>query len=220
MNSVHYSGSSEEITVGTIYCLGQNYPLHAREMKSDVPVIPVVFTKPASSLLRNGEPILIPPISAQVHHEVELVVALGTGGDKIPVEKAYSHVLGYGVGLDMTLRDVQAEAKKKGHPWAVAKGFRTSAPVSDILPLSAFGNPHELTLTCAVNGMQRQCGFTGDMVFTIDKIISYLSSIFTLRAGDLIFTGTPEGVGEVHPGDTIEASIAGKVRITHPVQLA
>ncbi len=218
MISFHYTDPSEEITVGTIFCLGQNYPLHAREMKSEVPSLPVIFTKPATAILRNGAPIRIPPISTQVHHEVELVVAIGKGGNSIPVGEAYSHVLGYGVGLDMTLRDVQAEAKKKGHPWTVSKGFDTSAPISDFLAPSVIGNPHDLRLTCSVNGTERQNASTCDMVFSIDRIISYLSGIFTLRRGDLIFTGTPAGVSEVHPGDTIEAAIAGHVRIVHSVE--
>jgi acylpyruvate hydrolase len=220
MDMIRNRENSEEITVGSIFCLGQNYPLHAREMKSDVPTAPVIFMKPATAICRNGDPVRIPPISLEVHHEVELIVAIGKGGRDIPQSEAFSHVLGYAVGLDMTLRDVQAEAKKKGHPWTVAKGFDTSAPISDILPPSAIGNPHSLTLRCSVNGSVRQEGSTADMVFSIDKIISYLSSIFTLRRGDLIFTGTPAGVGPVKPGDTIEAEIAGIVRITHPVEQA
>jgi acylpyruvate hydrolase len=218
--SVKYAKTGEEIPVGSIFCLGQNYPLHAQEMSSEVPTSPVIFTKPATAILRDGAPIVIPPASKQVHHEVELVVLLGSGGRNIPPGDAFRHVLGYGVGLDMTLRDLQSQAKAKGQPWAVAKGFDTSAPVSDFLPAAAVGDPCAQILTCSVNGIQRQHAPTRDMVFTVDRVISWLSAFFTLRRGDLIFTGTPPGVGEVHGGDVIVAELSGLLRITHPVTTA
>ena len=173
--------------------------------------------KPATAIITDSEDIRIPKISHQPHHEVELVVVIGTGGKNIPASEAYNHVAGYCVGLDMTLRDVQAEAKKKGQPWTVAKGFDTSAPVSEIIPAEKISNPHDLTIRCRVNGEVRQCSSTKNMIFSIDKIIEYISSIFTLESGDLIFTGTPKGVAEVKDGDTVEAELVGYTIISHRV---
>jgi 2-keto-4-pentenoate hydratase/2-oxohepta-3-ene-1,7-dioic acid hydratase in catechol pathway len=218
MRTIRVRGGAEGLPVGKIFCLGRNYAEHAREMHDEVPETPVIFLKPPSALLNNGEAILIPAISREVHHEVELVVALGKGGKRIPRSRAYDHVLGYGVGLDMTLRDLQKEAKKKGLPWTVAKGFDTSAPLSEIIPAAAIGDPHGVTISCSVNGTVRQQTSTGRMVFRVDQIIEFLSSIFTLEAGDLIFTGTPEGVGEVRAGDTVEAELHGFATISHSVR--
>jgi acylpyruvate hydrolase len=220
MKTVRLLHSDQPIGVGKILCLGQNYAEHAREMKSEVPSNPIVFLKPSTAIIANGEEIRIPPISHQAHHEVELVVAIGENGKNIPSTQAYKHVLGYAIGLDMTLRDVQSEAKKKGQPWAVAKGFDTSAPVSEIVPAARVPNPHALTIVCRVNGVERQRSSTKNMVFSIDKIIEYVSSVFMLESGDLIFTGTPEGVGEVRNGDTIEAELVGYTSITHRVTSA
>ncbi len=186
-------------------------------MGAELPATPVVFLKPASAMIRDGEEIVIPSISRQVHHEVELIVAIGKGGKFIRRGDAFGCVLGYGVGLDMTLRDIQTEAKKQGLPWTVAKGFDTSAPVSEIIPAGEIADPHAVTICCRVNGAVRQQTSTGKMLFRIDQIIEYLSSIFTLEAGDLIFTGTPEGVGEVKPGDLVEAELLGFAKTSHRV---
>ena len=186
-------------------------------MNSEVPKNPVLFMKPSTAIVIDGEPITIPGICLEMHHEVELVVAIGTRCKHVPAREAFGHVLGYGVGLDMTLRDIQSEAKKKGLPWTISKGFDTSAPVSEIISADLVGNPHELTISCSVNGQLRQSSSTSAMVFTIDKIIEYASSIFTLEKGDLIFTGTPEGVGPVRAGDLIEAELAGLTRTHHTI---
>lgn len=220
MKTIRIHSSGDNLPVGKILCLGRNYAEHAREMQSNIPTTPILFLKPPSALIHNGEAIMLPKISQHVHHEVELVVAIGKIGKFIPSTEAYSHVLGYGIGLDMTLRDVQDVAKKNGSPWSVAKGFDTSAPVSDIVPAARIQDPRALTITCKVNGIIRQQCSTGEMIFTIDKIIEYISSIFTLETGDLIFTGTPSGVGEVRSGDTIEAELVGYEKITHPVRSA
>ncbi|TLY32401.1 MAG: fumarylacetoacetate hydrolase family protein [Ignavibacteria bacterium] len=217
MKNIQVRGAGGAFPVGKILCLGRNYAEHAREMDAELPATPVVFLKPASAIIRNGEKILIPPISRQVHHEVELIVAIGKGGKSIPRGDAFGCVLGYGVGLDMTLRDIQTEAKKQGLPWTVAKGFDTSAPVSDIIPAGEIGDPHDVTICCRVNGAVRQQSSTAKMLFRIDRIIEYLSSIFTLEPGDLIFTGTPEGVGEVRPGDLVEAELVGFAKTSHRV---
>lgn len=189
-------------------------------MKTDVPTRPVVFLKPSTALLGDGETIVRPAISGNMHHEVELVVAIGKEGKHISSDNAYDYVLGYGIGLDMTLRDIQNEAKQQGLPWSVAKGFDTSAPISEIIPKDRIRDPHALEIRCSVNGTIRQQSSTRNMIVTIDRIISYLSSIFTLEVGDLIFTGTPEGVGEVNAGDVIVAELIGFTKITHQIQAA
>jgi len=217
MKVIHYIGTKNEFIPNKIFCLGQNYVNHVKEMKSEIPLTPVIFTKPTSAIITDGAPIILPKISNQVHHEVELVVAIGKDGKNISAQDAFNHVVGYAIGLDMTLRDVQSEAKKKGLPWTIAKGFDTSAPISDILPSSMINNPQNLVLQCTVNNEIRQHGSARDMIFSIDKIIAYLSSIFTIEAGDLIFTGTPEGVGPVHAGDIVRAELVGVITITHPV---
>ncbi len=188
-------------------CLGRNYEAHAHEMKAEVPRVPVVFLKPSTALLGNGSSVVIPSLSRDVHHEVELVVMIGRGGKDIPSSQAYDHVGGYAVGLDMTMRDVQAEAKAKGLPWTVAKGFDTAAPVSPFVRRAAVPDPHNLLMTLAVNGKIRQRANTGSMLFRIDHVIEYLSTVFTLEEGDLIFTGTPEGVGAVEAGDRMHAEL-------------
>jgi 5-carboxymethyl-2-hydroxymuconate isomerase len=220
MATATFTDSTATPRVGKIMCLGSNYPAHAREMQSEVPQIPVVFLKPPTALLTTGSAVVIPPFSRELHHEVELVVLLGTGGRGIARKDAFAHVAGYGVGLDMTLRDVQAAAKAKGLPWSVAKGFDTSAPVSPFVRASAVPDPHNLMISLSVNGALRQRATTGAMIFRIDRIIEYLSSVFTLEEGDMIFTGTPEGVGRVVPGDRIHAELerVGSLDVTVTAQ--
>jgi len=217
MKKINFLGTSTELNVGKILCLGKNYAEHAKEMISDVPTVPIVFMKPSTAIISGSDKIIIPKISIEVHHEVELVVVVGKDAKNIPAKNAYNYIAGYAVGLDMTLRDVQSDAKKKGNPWTVAKGFDTSAPISEVIPKAQIKNPHDLTITCRVNGALRQKSSTGKMIFSIDKIIEYISSIFTLEEGDLIFTGTPEGVGQVIAGDIIEAELEGYIKISHQV---
>ncbi len=192
----------------TIYCIGRNYAEHAKEMNSAVPTVPMVFLKPGSALCRNGWKIALPPGIGQVDHEVEIVVALGGGGKHIAEAHALEFVAGYAIGIDVTARDLQAEAKKKGQPWAVAKGFDTFAPVSDFVARKDLGDG-VLAFSLSVNGEVRQSGSTADMIFSIPKLIAYLSTVFTLSPGDLIFTGTPAGVGKLSPGDRVTAELAG-----------
>jgi len=218
MRTVKIHTTGEELPVGKILCLGRNYAEHAKEMESEIPFTPILFLKPSSALIRNGEPILLPPISHNLHHEVEFVVAIGRAGKKIRAADAVRHILGYAIGLDMTLRDIQNQAKDKGLPWTVAKGFDTSAPLSAIIPAALIPEPQNMTIVCRVNGAERQRGSTSDMIFSIPQIIEYTSSLFSLDAGDLIFTGTPEGVGRVVAGDVIEAELSGHVTIRHEVR--
>ena len=215
MKTVRLEGSNEAIRVEKIFCLGRNYAAHAKEMSAEVGNTPVIFLKPPSALVENGATVMIPPVGKELHHEVEMVVVIGQRVRNVRVEDAYDCVGGYAVGLDMTLRDVQTEAKKKGLPWTVAKGFDTSAPVSLVAERARVNNPHGLDLRLKVNGKVRQNSNTANMVFNVDFLVSYLSSIFTLEPGDLIFTGTPEGVGQVHAGDILEAELesVGTLRV-------
>ncbi len=207
MHGIRLAGNSDLISVGKIFCLGQNYAAHAREMQSDIPESPVVFMKPPTAIVHEDGVIVKPVISNELHHEVELVVLITRTGKHIIRERAMDYVGGYGVGLDMTLRDVQRAAKKGGLPWTTAKGFDTSAPLSDFVPKEAVPDPHNLDIRLSVNETVRQHANTREMIFQIDAVIAYLSTIFTIEPGDLIYTGTPEGIGPVHSGDVLRAEI-------------
>jgi 2-keto-4-pentenoate hydratase/2-oxohepta-3-ene-1,7-dioic acid hydratase in catechol pathway len=207
MKSVILRGEDKFYTVGKIICLGQNYAEHAKEMKFEVPASPVFFFKPPSAIIHGGGQIILPEISHDVHHEVEMTILIGEKGNNIHRSAALKHVAGYGIGLDMTMRDIQNEAKKKGLPWALAKGFDTSAPVSEFIPAETVGDPGSLNVQLFINGKLRQSSSTGKFVFPVDKVIAYISQFITLEPGDIIFTGTPEGVSRVEHGDTLEASL-------------
>ena len=215
MRTVKLQDSNEGIPVAKVFGIGRNYVAHAAEMNAEISETPVVFLKPPTALIEDGGTVSIPAFAKELHHEVEMVVVIGKNGKNISREKAYDHVAGYAVGLDMTLRDVQAEAKKKGLPWTVAKGFDTSAPISPVVDRNKVANPHDLEISLRVNGKLRQQSNTKLMIFRVDKLIEYLSGIFTLERGDLIFTGTPDGVGAVVPGDMIEAELesVGRLRV-------
>lgn len=194
---------------GKLLCIGRNYAAHAAELGNAVPKQPMIFLKPASSLIPSGDSVVIPTSSNDVHHEVELVCLIGKRGKNILQEDALSHIAGFAVGLDMTARDIQQKAKEKGHPWSVAKGFDTFAPLGAFVPSVRVPDPQSLDVHLEVNGEVRQHGHTSDMIFPVAQLISYCSSIFTLMPGDLLFTGTPEGVAAVKPGDTMKARISG-----------
>ncbi len=211
MQTVELEGSAAPIDVGKILCIGRNYAEHAREMKSDISETPVFFLKPPSALVRDGGTIVIPSISSDVHHEVEMTVLIGDGGKNIPRREALNRVAGYGVGLDMTLRDVQSEAKKKGLPWTLAKGFDTSAPISRFVAASKVPNPQAMEVVLNVNGTERQVGKTEQLIFSVQDFIAYVSQFLTLERGDIIYTGTPEGVAQVKSGDQLEAALRNDV---------
>jgi 2-keto-4-pentenoate hydratase/2-oxohepta-3-ene-1,7-dioic acid hydratase in catechol pathway len=193
--------------VGTLYGIGRNYAAHAREMGAEVPEDPIIFIKPPAAYRPTESVIELPGWSTSIHHEVELVVIIGADAVDIEPQHAWSVVAGVGIGLDLTARDVQAAAKAAGHPWAVAKAWRGSAPVGPIVPIASAGHgPWDVE--CRVNGMVRQHASTAAMERSIPTLISYLSRIFTLRAGDAIFTGTPEGVGPVVAGDVATCSLS------------
>jgi uncharacterized protein (TIGR00369 family) len=212
---VRLRDSAEAISVGKILCVGRNYSEHVAEMGYEENSPPVIFFKPPSALLHDGGTLHLPEGGGAVHHEVELVVAIGKPGRAITETDALDHVLGYGVGLDMTLREVQAAAKKSGEPWCVAKGFDGSAPISEIVPAGELGDASGLSIKLDVNGETRQDGNTSQMARSIPSLIAHASRWITLERGDLIYTGTPAGVGPVVTGDRLEASIEriGTLRI-------
>ena len=196
--------------VGRIYCVGRNYAEHAREMGHDPDrEPPFFFMKPADAIVQNGATIPFPQATKDLHHEIELVVALGKGGAGIPVEKALDHVWGYGVGLDMTRRDIQGEAKKMGRPWEMGKAFDNSAPCTALKPVSMAGHPAKGAIWLKVNGAVKQKGDLSEMIWNVPETIAYLSGLVTLRPGDLIFSGTPAGVGPVKRGDKLEGHVDG-----------
>lgn len=210
--------ANKTIRANNIFCVGQNYTEHAKEMGGVPQKEPIIFLKPTSAIIQNGQNIVIPPMSNNVHHEVELTVLIGKQGKNIPQSESMNYVAGYGVGLDMTMRDKQSEAKKAGNPWTVSKGFDTSAALSPFIEASKISNPQGLEINLTVNGTLRQHSNTKNMIYTIDVLISYLSSVFTLEEGDILYTGTPEGVAQVFPGDILIAEIPGVGKIQHSVQ--
>ncbi len=213
--SVPIVGHSKQFPVHRIYCVGRNYADHAREMGADPSrERPFFFTKPADALLTNNAAIPYPPLTSDLHHEVELVVALNEGGKNLSLDQAKTTIYGYAVGIDLTRRDLQAAAKAKGHPWDAAKAFDGSAPISAITPATQWQPVDTTALSLTVNGKLRQQGSVKQMIWAIDEVISALSRLFTLAPGDLIFTGTPAGVSALNPGDTLSASIDGLPTLT------
>ncbi|WP_334158291.1 fumarylacetoacetate hydrolase family protein [Oryzomicrobium sp.] len=213
--SLAVAGSTGRFPLRRVFCVGRNYADHAREMGHDPDrEPPFFFYKPTDAVVpcdaaAAAVAVAYPPATKDLHHEVELVVALGDGGRDIPVDQALGKVFGYGVGLDLTRRDLQARAKEKGHPWDMGKGFDQSAPVSALAPASAIGHPSAGAVTLAVNGQARQRGDLNQMIWTIPEVIANLSTLVELRAGDLIFTGTPAGVAAVVRGDRLEGRVEG-----------
>lgn len=207
MHQPTIKGLADERPVHTIFCIGRNYAKHAEELKSEIPDDPVVFTKPVTTIIEDGETVELPPQSNNIHHEVELVVAIGKTGRNIPDTEAMDHVAGYGLGIDVTARDIQFVAKDKSIPWTIAKGFDTFAPLSRFVPASEIADPQDLQIELQVNGETRQISSTSFMLFPVKTLVAYLSTIFTLHPGDLIFTGTPEGVSAIKEGDRIRATL-------------
>lgn len=208
--SLGISGETGRFPVHRIYCVGRNYAEHAREMGSDpTREPPFFFMKPADTVLPSGTDFPYPPKSNDVHHEIELVAALKSGGSDISEADALGHVFGYGVGLDMTRRDLQGEAKKTGRPWDTGKGFDLSAPCSDLVRADKVGHPSSGRIWLNVNGETRQQGNLSELIWSLPEMIAYLSSLFTLRPGDLIMTGTPAGVAAVKRGDVLEGGVEG-----------
>lgn len=208
--SLAVQGSDARFPLRRVFCVGRNYSEHAREMGHDPDrEPPFFFMKPADAVVPAEGVIAYPPLTADLHHEVELVVAIGKGGVDISPDDALSHVWGYGVGIDLTRRDLQAEAKKLARPWDWGKSFDESAPSTALQPASVIGHPASGKIWLKVNGEQRQVGDLADLIWSVSEIISYASKSVALKAGDLIFTGTPAGVGALQRGDVVTAGIDG-----------
>ena len=208
--SVEVAGSSERFPVHRIYCVGRNYAAHAREMGMDPErEPPFFFSKPADAIVPNGAPVPYPPRTGNLHHEIELVVAIGAGGRDISLADALAHVFGYAVGNDLTRRDQQFAARERGQPWDVAKGFDRSAPVTAIRRAAEVGHLERGRIWIEVNGERRQQADLSEMIWNVPEIVAELSTLFDLVPGDLIFTGTPAGVGPVQRGDSLVGGIDG-----------
>lgn len=203
-------GSALRYPVRRIHCIGRNYLAHIREMgEADERDPPIFFQKPGDALVEEGQPLPYPSATSDYQYEAELVVAIGTAGHDIPAERALDHVFGYAIGLDMTRRDLQRAAAKAGHPWENGKAFDHSAPCGEVVPVLLCGHPRHGALTLSVNGQPRQRADLSQLIWTVPEIIANLSRLYRLMPGDLIYTGTPDGVGPVRPGDVIEAAIEG-----------
>ncbi len=206
------------IEIGKLVCVGRNYVAHAKELNNEVPTQPVLFLKPASSIIGPGDAIIKPEGIGSVHHEVELGVVIGKRTKAVNEDEAMDSVEGYVLLLDMTARDVQLKAKEKGLPWSVAKGYDTFCPLSDMVTKEAIPDPYDVSLWLKVNGETRQDSNTSLMIFKLPTLISYISNIMTLEPGDIIATGTPAGVGPVEKGDYITSSLVGIIEMENPVQ--
>ncbi len=202
------------LPVGKIVCIGRNYAEHARELNNPIPDQPVIFIKPASAILADGGTIVIPTYSSDCHHEVELAVLIGTDTKDIAATEALDRVAGYGVALDLTLRDVQSRQKEKGLPWEIAKAFDTSCPLSTFVPAAQVDDPQALQICLKVNGTVRQDGNTASMMRSVAELIAAAAACFTLEAGDILLTGTPSGVSRIVSGDRLDASIEGVGTLT------
>ena len=211
--SVPVTGTADRFPVHRIYCVGRNYAEHAKEMGFTGREPPFFFMKPADAVLpvAAGETgrMPYPTLTANLHHEIELVVAIGKGGAGIKAQDALQHIWGYAVGLDMTRRDLQNDMKKQGRPWCIGKGFEASAPIGPITPVAQAGDVEKAAIWLQVNGADRQRSNVDQLIWNIAETIEHLSAAWTLQPGDLIFTGTPEGVGAVVRGDVLEGGIDG-----------
>lgn len=208
--SLPIRGSDEQFPVRRVYCVGRNYAAHTIEMGGDPDrQVPFFFQKNADNLLTGGADFPYPVKSNDVHHEIEMIVALKAGGTNISLESALDCVWGYGVALDMTRRDLQGECKKAGRPWEIGKAFEKSAPSSELVPASEIGHPIDGDIWLKVNGEKRQQGDLNHMIWKVPEMISYLSGLFELAPGDIILSGTPSGVGPVERGDVMEGHIDG-----------
>ncbi len=212
--AIAIEGSDSVFPINRVFCVGRNYADHAKEMGSDpTREAPFFFSKPSTAVFIPKAEVPYPTRTADLHHEVELVVALAKGGSSLSLIQAREAVYGYAVGVDFTRRDLQAEAKKLGRPWDVAKGFDFSGPVSALIPASTTGWLEQGKITLSLNGVEKQRGDLSDMIWKVDEIIAELSTFYTLQPGDIIFTGTPAGVGAVKRGDQVKTEIEGLTRL-------
>ncbi|HQI39974.1 MAG: 2-oxopent-4-enoate hydratase [Ignavibacteriales bacterium UTCHB2] len=213
MKTIKIKNSNKEITIGKIVCVGRNYAEHVQELGNTIPEKPVVFLKPVSSVIYSGDEIVCPAFSNDMHHESELVLLIGENIKNADLEISENAITGYGIGLDMTLRDVQSELKKKGHPWTIAKCFDTSTVLSEFIEKSAYQLSLDETISLKVNDEFRQKDQLNKMLFKPAEIVQYISTLMTLEKGDLIFTGTPKGVSKVVSGDKLVAQLDGLIKL-------
>ncbi|MFL2546757.1 MAG: fumarylacetoacetate hydrolase family protein [Candidatus Rariloculaceae bacterium] len=212
--SVSIAGTREKFPLHRVYCVGWNYAAHVREMGLDIErEPPIFFMKPLDAVVPSGSKIIYPPATDNLHYEIELVVAIGREGHAISQRKALEYVWGYGVGIDMTRRDLQAVAKKRGQPWEPSKSFDQSAPLSELHPVENVGHPEEGRIWLEVNGEIRQDGDINQLIWRVPEIIEHLSALFHLRPGDLIYTGTPAGVSAIVRGDILRGGVDGVANI-------
>jgi len=208
------AGSSEKFPVRRIWCVGRNYLEHIREMGQDEREPPFFFAKPADAIVPDGATVPYPPLTKDLHHEVELVVALKSGGRNIPVNRADDCIYGYGVGIDLTRRDLQIASRDIKRPWEIGKAFDASAPCGPLRPAAEIGHPTKGRITLTCNGKVRQDGDLEQLIWNVPEVISKLSEMVALAAGDIIMTGTPSGVAATVPGDKLECEVAGVGRLT------
>jgi len=209
MREIKIKNSTQQIPIGKIVCIGRNYTEHAKELGNELPAKPVLFLKPASAVIYSGDDIVYPSFGNDLHHEVELLLLIGSDVKNASPEESENSIAGYGVGLDMTLRDVQSELKGKGHPWTLAKCFDTSAVISDFVLKEDYKLSLDEKITLSVNGVIKQEDTLASMIFNPAELVEYVSSVMTLEKGDLIFTGTPAGVSKVNSGDKLVGKIEG-----------
>jgi 2-keto-4-pentenoate hydratase/2-oxohepta-3-ene-1,7-dioic acid hydratase in catechol pathway len=211
---ITFGPAGERIQVNTVYCIGKNYAEHAQEMNSSVPNEPVVFIKPGTAVVDGNVPIVLPEMNSAIHYEGELVILLDAVPKNTLETESESFILGVGVGLDLTARDLQKRAKEGGLPWTVSKGFDGSAPVSHFITAEDADISASTEIILELNGTVRQRATIGEMIFPISKLIAYLSRYFTLRRGDLLFTGTPKGVGPLHAGDAVSVKLGDLISLS------
>jgi 2-keto-4-pentenoate hydratase/2-oxohepta-3-ene-1,7-dioic acid hydratase in catechol pathway len=212
LKQVFFHNKNQSMPVSNIFCIGRNYAAHVAELGNTKPSTPVVFLKPTSALSTEDTLIHLPEFSNRVDYETELVLLIGTVAKQVTPEQALKCITGYGVGLDLTARDLQSIAKEQGLPWTLAKGFDHAACISKFISAEEIGDPSQLKFGMKQNGVIRQQGDVSLMLFDIPHIISYLSTMFTLQPGDLIYTGTPEGTGPINKGDQLEINLGEKIR--------
>ncbi len=213
MKTIKIKNFTQEFTIGKMVCVGRNYAEHAKELGNEVPAKPVIFLKPASVVIYSGDKIVQPSFGEDLHHEVELVLLIGKKVKDVNEKDAEDAIIGYGLGLDMTMRDVQKELSKKGDPWTISKCFDTSAVLSDFVLKKDYNLTLNEEISLSVNGTVKQKEVLNKMIFNPAQIVEYISSLMTLEDGDLIFTGTPKGVSKVVSGDTITAELSGIAKL-------
>jgi 2-keto-4-pentenoate hydratase/2-oxohepta-3-ene-1,7-dioic acid hydratase in catechol pathway len=212
-------GSSERFEINNVFCIGKNYLDHIREFgQTEAPKQPVIFLKPNSAVIYDNSSIVIPSISGEkisgnVHYETEMVIAIGKDGKNLKENETEDYIFGYAIGLDLTLRDIQGEAKKAGLPWATSKGFMNSAPIGNIVPKFEISDPMNCDIELKINNERKQFSNTRLMILNIYQLIAYISTIFGISKGDLIYTGTPEGVGQINKGDNLKAILSNKYEL-------